>query len=132
MTAGSAPMFRWKPAILGLLLGLAALLHAISAPTSSNSLASALLSDPHALCLSLAGEPGDGQAPSGHRDCDECCLPGVVGAPLPTAAFVEAFPIAVWADVIFAKPVSALFAAPAFEAWAPGRAQRGPPSTSIA
>ena len=132
MIVGSSPMLRWKPAILCLLLGLAALLHALPAPASSNPLAAALLSDPHALCLSLDGEPGDGQVPAGHHDCDACCLPGVTGAPVPTAAHAAALPPATWATVIQAVPVSVPRAAPTWEAWAPGRAQRGPPSTSIA
>ena len=132
MTDRDGPFLRWKPAILGLLLGLAALLHGFPSPASVDPIASVLLSDPHALCLSLTGDPVDGQLPSTHHDCDECCLPGAAGAPLPTGTVAFVVPPAVWATFVPAEPNPAISAAPPWEAWAPGRAQRGPPKTSIA
>ena len=126
-------IIRWRPALVALVLGLAALLRALPAPHAAADPGDAFLASAHVLCL--GGEPSDGDVPPSpsHYGCDSCCLPGgrvaiilpdnhpVVILPPQLEQFVEV------PGVLFAEA-----RAPPFEAWSLERAQRGPPLRLIA
>jgi hypothetical protein len=131
----SAALIRWRPALIALVLGLAALLRAMPPPAQAQGLdGSGLRIDAHELCIGLASSAdAPGPAVPIHEACGACCLlAGRVAVALPAV-----LPLA--PEVPLPQSGSGLVAwpgltarAPPHEAWSQERAQRGPPARLVA
>jgi hypothetical protein len=127
-------LIRMRPALLALVLGLAALLRAMPAPALTQDPYAGFGFAEHVLCLGTDSEAGiPGPVAPHHDGCDACCLPGgrlAIALPDDVGRIVE--PVASLAPDP-AKPWPAVAArSPPYEAWSQERAQRGPPSSRVA
>ena len=134
--AGQSGLRQGLHALAVLALAYALVLRALALPVMAAPAdgLSALLSDPHALCLSDAGadhDPHDGlpAAPSDH--CGDCCLLHARLAPDPAATSFTALSWPRTASPAGLHAPEQPARGPHREAWSPIRTQRGPPVDRI-